>query len=510
MKKEMDVLKSLGISTTQRSLVQQDQTFIKSQQEQTNLQPIRKGLEMSARDRLEQQISKGMVVAMSDGPQMVRVSPHADDGEDRSSWEKTYQKKKEKADENFRKESREKNAYEGTLKNTHGEEFHDDNDSQVEDMVSGVEEVDREFDGQSRPSKSTPRYWDNTQDGEKTYGYKSLSRDELFLKAFAEQDEEFFVKSRRNRALPAKPSKVAPHMAKDPVQAKQERAERRAAKGELVDWAKEEEREHAEKSKGRCWTGYKPVPGKKPYSEDSCVKKSSLDEIFEELTTIQKGKFKEAKIDEDVLMNVHENSPGVVEEKNKKPAQKDFKIKQNNKFVKSIGQGGIVFDFGHLTGNPIADHATQLLNQFADPVQESNAQYQQQSYQKAISDYAVKGDQSFAQDASPFGNVGQGWGDQLNKPMDQQVKEAFEKGMFDEKQGPNNPKFEKSVTTVGGQKVQAQSETDAAVLEMFKAEQEAMNKSDGFVVDASSGGKINVIAGIPLENQLPPQMLENK
>jgi hypothetical protein len=23
---------------------------------------------------------------------------------------------------------------------------------------------------------------------------------------------------------------------------------------------------------GRCWTGYKPVPGKKPYSDDSCKK----------------------------------------------------------------------------------------------------------------------------------------------------------------------------------------------------------------------------------------------
>ena len=26
--------------------------------------------------------------------------------------------------------------------------------------------------------------------------------------------------------------------------------------------------------KGRCWTGYKPVPGKKPYSDDSCKKVS--------------------------------------------------------------------------------------------------------------------------------------------------------------------------------------------------------------------------------------------
>jgi hypothetical protein len=27
-----------------------------------------------------------------------------------------------------------------------------------------------------------------------------------------------------------------------------------------------------EAKKGRCWTGYKPVPGKVPYSDDSCEK----------------------------------------------------------------------------------------------------------------------------------------------------------------------------------------------------------------------------------------------
>jgi hypothetical protein len=28
--------------------------------------------------------------------------------------------------------------------------------------------------------------------------------------------------------------------------------------------------------KGRCWTGYKPVPGKKPYSDGSCVKEDGM------------------------------------------------------------------------------------------------------------------------------------------------------------------------------------------------------------------------------------------
>ena len=28
--------------------------------------------------------------------------------------------------------------------------------------------------------------------------------------------------------------------------------------------------------KGRCWTGYKPVPGKKPFSNGSCVKEDGV------------------------------------------------------------------------------------------------------------------------------------------------------------------------------------------------------------------------------------------
>lgn len=26
------------------------------------------------------------------------------------------------------------------------------------------------------------------------------------------------------------------------------------------------------KTKGRCWTGYKPTPGKKPFTKGSCMK----------------------------------------------------------------------------------------------------------------------------------------------------------------------------------------------------------------------------------------------
>lgn len=30
------------------------------------------------------------------------------------------------------------------------------------------------------------------------------------------------------------------------------------------------------KKQERCWTGYEPVPGKKPYSDGSCKKKKTI------------------------------------------------------------------------------------------------------------------------------------------------------------------------------------------------------------------------------------------
>ena len=37
-----------------------------------------------------------------------------------------------------------------------------------------------------------------------------------------------------------------------------------------------------EKKKGRCWTGYKPTPGKKPYSEGSCQKEEVIQYLMDE------------------------------------------------------------------------------------------------------------------------------------------------------------------------------------------------------------------------------------
>lgn len=48
--------------------------------------------------------------------------------------------------------------------------------------------------------------------------------------------------------------------------------------------------EEKKKKGGRCWTGYKPVPGKAPYSDDSCEKIKEEDELDENHIDIAMGK----------------------------------------------------------------------------------------------------------------------------------------------------------------------------------------------------------------------------
>lgn len=48
--------------------------------------------------------------------------------------------------------------------------------------------------------------------------------------------------------------------------------------------------EEKKKKGGRCWTGYKPVPGKEPYSDDSCKKIKEEDKIDENHIDIAMGK----------------------------------------------------------------------------------------------------------------------------------------------------------------------------------------------------------------------------
>lgn len=57
---------------------------------------------------------------------------------------------------------------------------------------------------------------------------------------------------------------------------------------EISDKAKKTKKEEKDKneSKDRCWKGYEPAPGKKPYSPGSC-KKASLNQIFRDLLILK-------------------------------------------------------------------------------------------------------------------------------------------------------------------------------------------------------------------------------
>jgi hypothetical protein len=53
----------------------------------------------------------------------------------------------------------------------------------------------------------------------------------------------------------------------------------------------------------RCWSGYKPVPGKKAYSKGSCTKEEyeELEELFDILEEVVDGIAEENNIDPDIL-----------------------------------------------------------------------------------------------------------------------------------------------------------------------------------------------------------------
>ena len=131
-------------------------------------------------------------------------------------------------------------------------------------------------------------------------------------------------------------------------------------------------------------------------------------------------------------------------------------------FIKASGSGGILFDFGNKTGNPIADNATALLQSCSDPVQEQIAQYQADSYAKSLKDYVSKGDDKFRQE----------------NPTSQETAPIAP------------PEFKKAQLAVGGELVEAKSETDAAVIELMKNMVEAQSDKGGF-----TAAPISITAG---------------
>ena len=224
-----------------------------------------------------------------------------------------------------------------------------------------------------------------------------------------------------------------------------------------------------------------------------CSKKSELDEVFDLLKAAPKGvdPAKHERCVKEVKSKGHDvGSAHAI-------CTSSMKGTANKSFIKAAGQGGIVFDFGPLTGNPLADNATALLNRHADHIQSENARYQQNAYDAALDSYVKKGDAEYTKHTTPFGNVDKEWSNQLNKPMDQQVAEAFAKGELAEDGGPAvKNQFNKTEISLGGQVIKATSPTDAALIEMMNAEAKLEKSDGGFIADATgvTASSVGIVA----------------
>jgi hypothetical protein len=465
----MDVFKAMGI-TVGNDIKMIDQieskTVAKSDE---SVQIVRKGSDISARERLEGQIEKGFV--------MSRAPQYAPGHEGKTD-------------------------YAGGLKNTHGENWHTDNDKQVEEFLSAAEPVDREFPAESKANTKTPRHpatYAPTGEQSHQLEFKSLSQEELFLKAFDEVDQ-VVSKGKKKKFDFDKDGKIDEHEEHHAeMEEEVEEAEKACKKSDLDDIFDLVKAQFPRKgtSKRAPAQPKDPVQQKQERQQKKellgkWAKKSEKDERDNgSLATIAPDPYAG---NPELIANVHENSPDVTERLRPAPLQK------GSKFIKASGPGGLLFDFGGTTGNPIADRATALLNAHSDPIQASNANYNATSYQKALTDFVNKGDAAYAQQTTMFGNIDKEWSNQLNKPMDQQVKEAFQKGELDNAD-PSAPAikndFNKTELNLGGQVIKATSETDAAIIEMMKAQDMSM-PGDGMIADATSGGRVSITAGEPL------------
>jgi len=442
------------------------------------------------------------------------------------------------------------------VKGMHGEQFHTDNDKQMEKINSEVEEIDSTHDADEEENVAvkvgkkirTDGYQLSTPIKETDAGNmkpmrKSYTQDELFLKAMGElaPDETATKGGPGSGEVGHHTERHGPGYGKDHPVGKKVAEVRHAERGgsddgyeynsykthsgKITEYRPEQEgvnrpsntiKEMKQKnpSSGQSSVGVDVREGntkgaiaghketlaqlknqKKPNLPKSMCK-SHLDDLCdlikghhedgdetegqEHEPLIQTVKEKPVKN----LAKLHENSPGVVEKRKPMPLQKAIP------FLAQAGPGGYRFDFGPMTGNPLADNATMLLNRHADPVQAQIASQQSSQIDKALESWVTKGE--IGHTGSEFGQPDAGWKDQMNKPMDQQVEEAYKSGALIGKGPSSINKFNEVQGVVNGEVVKASSPTDAAVLEMYKAEMASMNEPGAIVADARFGGSQSV------------------
>lgn len=121
---------------------------------------------------------------------------------------------------------------------------------------------------------------------------------------------------------------------------------------------------------------------------------------------------------------------------------------KKTQYIKKSGSGGIIMDFGGVSDDlhPSFRAYENLLNRHSDPTQVQTANYQNNAFEKALDSYVELGE------------------DHYDRKVSVEEQESFAKS----RENQAKSEFTKTTARVGRETVTAQSETDAAVLAMFK------------------------------------------
>jgi hypothetical protein len=131
--------------------------------------------------------------------------------------------------------------------------------------------------------------------------------------------------------------------------------------------------------------------------------------------------------------------------------QKPQRRQPERQHVRKSGDGGIIMDFGgHSNMHPAFKTFENLMNQYGDPTQTQVANHQADQFEKALDSYVEMGEHDYAQHV---------------QNEDVRVEEEGKVNYEEAKKS-----YAHTTTQVGRETVTATSETDAAVIEMFKAE----------------------------------------
>jgi hypothetical protein len=120
----------------------------------------------------------------------------------------------------------------------------------------------------------------------------------------------------------------------------------------------------------------------------------------------------------------------------------------DGQYIVKSGDGGLIMNFGDKTGCAFVDNWNKMLQGNADPVQLKTANYQEQSFQKALESYVELGEDKFTRNLQVQ--------EQVAKEEGHRAYEEIKKS------------YESKSLVVGGKKITATSETDQAIMDMFE------------------------------------------